>query len=305
MTRNLLFILISLLPVGLTGQISHLSNLYSLDKLAFNPAFAGSREALSLTAFYRNQWVGFDDAPKNYSFSAHAPLHNDRMGLGLLMEKSSMGIFKETNFVANYAYNIELSNARLAFGLGFGATIYNMAWNELVSSTGGDILLMNNPETATIPNFSLGTYYYTRNYFIGISIPFLLGRELDEISGEYHVSYDLNRNNFHLIGGYAFQLDPQFRISPSLLLKYQPNGSIQIDYNLQLSIKDRISLGLGYRNEKTMIGMLEVQLNHQLRMAYACDFDLSPLGKYKGASHEIGINYIFSFERNVMGPRQF
>jgi len=305
MNRRLIFILLSFFPICLSGQLRPLSNLYNLDKLVFNPAYAGSQGALSATALYRNQWVGFDDAPKNYSFSVHAPLKNDQMGLGVLFEKSSVGIFRVTNIMANYAYNIELSKARLAFGLGFGATIYNIAWNELVSSSGGDVLLMNDPESAVIPNFSLGTYYYSQNYFIGFSIPFILSREIDETSGQYHTAYNLSGNNLYLTGGYTFPLNQEIKLSPSLLLKYQPGTTIQIDCNLQVALKDWILLGMGYRSENTLICMLEIQLNHQLRMAYAYDFDLSPLGKYKGGSHEIGINYIFSFERNVIGPRQF
>jgi type IX secretion system PorP/SprF family membrane protein len=289
----------------MAGQTSPSSNLHDLDKLGFNPAFAGSQGALSVSAIYRNQWMGFQDAPKNYSFSLHAPLQSSRMGLGLLIEKSSMGIFRETNLMANYAYSIELSKARLAFGLAFGATIYNIAWNELVSSNGGDMLLINDAESAVIPNFSLGTYYYSTNYFIGFSIPCILNRELDETTGQYNVAFNPSENMLHFTGGYTFTLNPQVKLIPSALFKYQPGGSVQSDFSLLMALMERISIGMGYRSENTMIGMLEVQLNHQLRMAYAYDFDLSPLGKYKGGSHEIGINYIFSYERNVMTPRQF
>jgi type IX secretion system PorP/SprF family membrane protein len=305
MNRTIFFLLISFLPAVIAGQSNHLSDLHSLDKLGFNPAFAGCREALSVSALYRNQWVGFNDAPKIYSFSAHSPLYNKRMGLGLLIEHNSLGIFKETNLMANYAYDIEVSGARLAFGLGFGATLYNIAWNDLVSSNGGDVLIMNEAESSVIPNFSVGTYYYARNYFIGLSIPYILSRELDDETGQYLVSFNPSGNNLFLTGGYEFHLNPQIKLSPSLLMKYQPDDAIQLDCNLQLAFKDRISSGLGYRSKNTLIGMLEVQLNPQLRMAYAYDFDLSPVGRYKGGSHEIGFNYIFSFERNVTGPRQF
>lgn len=305
MNRTLLFILILFLPVGLTGQVNYSSDVYNLDKLIINPAFAGSQDALSITALYRNQWIGFDNAPKNYSVSTHAPLHNDRMGLGLYIEKSSLGIFKETNIMANYAYSTELSNGKLAFGLGIGVTICNIAWNELVSSVSGDMVLMNEPVNNTLPNVSIGTYYYTRNYFIGLSVPFLFSHEKDDITGKYHTSYDLNNNIFHLTGGYNFVLNPQFSLSPSILLKYRPAGAVQIDCNFLVSLKDRISIGLGYRNQNTMIAMLDIRLNPQIRMAYAYDFDLSALSKYKGGSHEIGINYIFSYQRNVAGPRQF
>ena len=35
------------------------------------------------------------------------------------------------------------------------------------------------------------------------------------------------------------------------------------------------------------------------------DFDLSNTGRYKGSSHEIGLNYVFNYSREVEGPRQF
>lgn len=305
MNRTLLCILILLLPVGLAGQVNYSSDLYNLDKLIINPAFAGSHDALSITALYRNQWTGFDNAPKNYSVSMHAPLHNDRMGLGLYIEKSSLGIFKETNIMANYAYSTELSNGKLAFGLGIGVTICNIAWNELVSSMGGDMLLMNEPVNTALPNVSAGTYYYTRDYFIGFSVPFLFSHEMNEITGKYHSSYDVSNNIFHLTGGYNFIINPRLKLSPSALLKYRPAGDVQIDCNFLVSLKEKISMGLGYRNHNTMTAMLDVRLNPQIRMAYAYDFDLSLLAKYKGGSHEIGINYIFSYQRNVASPRQF
>ncbi len=305
MSRTLILILISFLPAGLAGQINHISDLYNSNKLIFNPAFAGSQDALNITALYRNQWVGFENAPVNYSFSAHAPFSNGRMGLGLLIEKGSVGIFKETNVMANYAYNIELLQGKLAFGLGFGATVYNIAWNELVSSSGGDMLLLNDPVTTAIPNASIGIYYFTAGYFIGLSVPYLLSRKMDEISGEYHTAFDIDKNVFHLTGGYTFRINPQFMLSPSLLLKYRSTSKVQIDLNLQAVLNNKISLGIGYRNQNTMIAMMELRLNPQLRMAYAYDFDVSPIGKYKGGSHEIGVSYLFRYQRNVTGPRQF
>ena len=36
---------------------------YMYNMNVVNPAYAGSKESLSITALYRNQWAGFDDAP--------------------------------------------------------------------------------------------------------------------------------------------------------------------------------------------------------------------------------------------------
>jgi len=138
MNRFILSILTVLFPLQLLGQMFPLSDHYLYNALAINPAFAGCQDALSATISYRNQWVGFKDAPKNQILSVHTPVYNDRIGLGLLVEKNSIGIFEETSFIANYAYRMELRDGKLALGLGFGVTLNNIAWNELVAADPND-----------------------------------------------------------------------------------------------------------------------------------------------------------------------
>jgi hypothetical protein len=62
-------------------------------------------------------------------------------------------------------------------GLGFGVTVYINAWNELDAIDAGDDQLINNSTTAGLPAFSLGTYYYTKKYFIDISLPLFLSQK--------------------------------------------------------------------------------------------------------------------------------
>ena len=83
MNRFILSILAVLFPLQLLGQMFPLSDHYVYNTLAINPAFAGCHDALSATISYRNQWVGFKDAPKSSMLSVHAPVYNDRIGLGI------------------------------------------------------------------------------------------------------------------------------------------------------------------------------------------------------------------------------
>jgi len=305
MNRIILSILLVLIPVHLMGQMFPLSDHYVVNALAINPAFAGCQDALSLTASYRNQWVGFNDAPKSYILSVHTPVFNDRVGLGLLIENNSIGIFKETSFLGNYAYRMELQEGKLALGLGFGVTIYNTAWNKLVAADANDIQLMTSPTSAVLPNFSLGAYYYTKKYYIGVSMPLFLSYEMDKNTGKYKIGNNFSGSNYFFTTGYEVGISPQVKFLPSLLIKYHPDNAVQIDYNAQINLKDRIWMGIGYRNKDILVGMLQCQLNYQIRMAYSYDYDFSSIGKYLNGSHEIVLNYIFKFERKVIGPRQF
>jgi type IX secretion system PorP/SprF family membrane protein len=305
MNRFIMSILALIFPLHLLGQLFPLSDHYVYNTLVINPAFAGCHDALSATISYRDQWVGFKDAPKSYMLSIHTPIYNDRIGLGLLIDKNSIGIFKETSFIGNYAYRVELYDGKLALGLGFGVTAYNIAWNELNATDADDVLLINNPASAILPTFSLGAYYYTRKYFIGISLPLLLSHEIDQSTGKYKIKNNFSGYNYFFAGGYEVRINPRVKLLPSILIKYHPDNDIQIDYSTQINLNDRIWIGIGYRNKNILIGMFQCQINYQLRMAYSYDFDLGSIGRYRNGSHEIVLNYIFKYARNVIGPRQF
>ena len=77
-------------PFHLMGQMFPLSDHYVYNGLFINPAFAGCHDALSTTISYRDQWVGFKDAPKSYMLSLHTPIYNDRIGLGMIIENNSI-----------------------------------------------------------------------------------------------------------------------------------------------------------------------------------------------------------------------
>lgn len=305
MKKHALIISCVLWSLQSPGQMFPLSDQYLNNMLAINPAFAGCDDALSATLLYRNQWVGFEDAPKSQIFSVHAPVNNDRIGLGLNISHNSIGIYKRNDLMGNYAYRKELINGKLALGLGFGVTIYHNAWNDLEVADAGDELLVNNPVSAILPAFSLGAYYYTPRYFIGFSLPFFLSHEVDEGNGKYRIRNDFSLYNYFLTGGYRLDVGPQIQLIPALLFKYIPNHAIQIDYTVQVSLKDRIRAGIAYRNKNSFVLLFQCQLNDQLRIMYSYAFDFGNLGGYKNGSHEIGLNYVFSYSHKVKGPRQF
>lgn len=305
MKRLIYSILFFLFPLLLSGQMFPLSDHYMYNALSINPAFAGCHDALSATISYRNQWVGFNDAPKSQILSVHSPVKNNRIGLGLLIERNSIGIFKETNLVGNYAYRMELQDGILALGLGLGVTLYNIAWNELLATDANDVQLINNNTSTVLPAFSLGTYYYTKKYFVGISVPLFLSYELDKSTGKYKVGNPFSASNYFLTGGYEIGISNDVQIMPSLLMRYHPGNALQIDYNLQVNFNDKIGMGLGYSNREILIGMLQCQLSYQLRMTYSYNFELGTIGRYMDGSHEIVLNYVFRYSRKVSGPRHF
>lgn len=304
MYKLILYLIFLSFPMTLIGQVFP-SNYFHFNSLTINPAFAGSDNAISASLNYRNQWVGFTDAPKSSILAVHSPIKSGRIGIGFQIENQSIGIYKTSNFIGNYAFRTEIKKGTLALGLGFGAAVYSVKWNKLQAVDQHDQLLLNNSSSAVMPVFSLGMYYYTQKYFVGISLPSFISHVVSKSSGDYKPKNDMSNYNYLVNGGYNIELTSDMMLRPSLLLKYNPKDAAQINLNALLGFKDKLWVGLGYRNENTVAGMLQCQLNYQIRMAYAYDFDTGILGKYMNGSHEVGFNYIFRYSRKVLGPRNF
>ena len=96
---------------------------YMYNTIAVNPAYAGSRDALSIVALNRNQWAGFDGGPETQTLSIHSPLRNEKLGLGLSLINDKAGFENFTYAYVDFSYTIQASdNVEVSFGLKGGMT---------------------------------------------------------------------------------------------------------------------------------------------------------------------------------------
>ena len=73
---------------------------YIHNGLMINPAYAGSREALSTALSYRMQWMGTKGAPVLQTVSLHTPMKNDKVALGLKARFMQYGVTKSASIFA-------------------------------------------------------------------------------------------------------------------------------------------------------------------------------------------------------------
>ena len=103
--KKIYIILVFLLTYQMQAQQDPQYTQYMYNMNVVNPAYAGSKESLSITALYRNQWSGFDGAPETFTFSAHSPF-GDKIGLGLSAIKDELGPISETNVFVDFSYTL-------------------------------------------------------------------------------------------------------------------------------------------------------------------------------------------------------
>jgi type IX secretion system PorP/SprF family membrane protein len=260
---------------------------------------------LNIAAFYRKQWVGIAGAPETMTLAIDAPVLDNKLGLGLIIENDKIGVTKETRFNTNYSYKISMKNGTLSFGLGAGIMTTNTAWSDLIVIDPEDQASLIDSRVFIVPDFTFGAYYTNKNYFAGFSIPQLLGYNFNFVSNKYIMKVDLGQYYYLFNTGYIFNLSSKTRFFPSALITFSPGEKLLYDINAHFDLFDKLWIGASYRSSRSAAGLMQFAINNQLRIAYTYDFDFNKLGKYTSGSHEIMIRYEFKYKVDVVNPLIF
>jgi type IX secretion system PorP/SprF family membrane protein len=305
MKRIIKSIVFLLIPFSLAGQLSPVTSQYVLNPLTINPAAAGNRGALNIAAFYRRQWVGITGSPETMTLALDAPALDSKLGLGFIVENDKLGVTKETKFNTVYAYKMKLKGGNFSLGLGAGIITTNSAWSDLVVIDPGDENYLVNSRVFVVPDFSFGAYYTKQDYYIGMSIPNLLGYNFDFNKNKYTLKFNPGQYYYLFNGGYSFTINPKIKFLPSTLISLSPGEKVLMDLNAYFNLYDRFWTGISYRNKRSVGVMFQFAVNNQLRIAYTYDYDTGQLGHYSNGSHEIMLRYEFRYKVNVVNPLIF
>lgn len=275
---------------------------YMYNMNVVNPAYAGSNEGLSITALYRDQWVGLEGNPTTFTFSAHTPV-SDRVGLGLAAIKDELGPVSETNVYADFSYTLPLGgSSKLALGIKAGATFHDVGLTTLELQDPNDPFFAENINNV-YPNVGAGAFFYTDKFYIGFSVPNIMNSiHLDENG----MKYGSEVQHYFATAGYVFQVSDNFKLKPSAMVKSSFDAPLSFDANLNALFYDRFELGVSYRLEDSFSGLVGFQVTDFLRVGYAYDHVVSDLKTVAPASHEVILTFDILFNPRVMrSPRFF
>ena len=305
MKRIIKTLILLLIPLSLAGQLTPVTSQYVLNPLSINPAYAGNRGALNIAAFYRRQWAGIPGAPETMTLAADAPFLDSKLGLGFIITNDKIGVTKETHFLTNYSYKINMNKGSLSLGLGAGLITTNTSWSDLVVLDPGDENFLTNSRVFVVPDFTFGAYYSNQNYFAGLSIPKLLGYKFNYDKNKYTLMVKPGNYNYLLNAGYVYTLNQKIKLFPSTLITISPGEKLLVDLNAYVSLNDRIWAGASYRNGRSLGLLCQFAVNNQFRIAYTYDFDFGKLGQYSNGTHEIMLRYEFHYKVKVVNPLNF
>ena len=286
----LIFSILLYCTIFFAQQTPHFSQ-YNYNMQIFNPAAVGSRSDMSVSLLSRSQWVGVDGAPTTQTFSFNIRTKKG-LAIGTTLVRDEIGLVNSTN--ANFDLSYTLVTAeyrRLAFGLKGGYTFFNNNLangitpdNDVYASTSGQY-----------PNIGFGIFYYTKKYFFGLSVPYLL--KTPEFNIETSDISELSNNiNYFITGGYKFKLNRDFWFKPTTMLKYISTLPLTIDVNANFLYKEFIESGISYRNDKTLSVFTALILKKKYRLGYSYEHKFTNFSANLN-THEIVLHIDFDLKR--------
>ncbi len=301
--RNLLW-LVLIFPIGVNAQQEPQYTQYMYNTMTVNPAYAGSTGAFEAVLLHRSQWIGIDGAPTTQAFTAHTPLTNDKIGLGFSAVNDKLGPSNELYIDGNFSYTIGLDyDKKLAFGLKAGARLLNIDWSKGRYYDPQDALLNNNINNEIKPSLGAGVYYYTDNWYAGLSVPnFIRGNYYDDIQE----SVTLDRLHYYLIGGYVFTFSDSFKLKPAVLVKAVNGAPLTADASANFLLIEKLTLGVSYRWDDSVSALAGFQITPSFFAGYSYDYTVTRLNKYNDGSHEIILRFqLLNKAARIKSPRFF
>jgi type IX secretion system PorP/SprF family membrane protein len=275
---------------------------YMYNTININPAYAGSRGALSIFALHRTQWVGLEGAPVTNAVSINTPLNTSNLGLGVSIVNDKIGPTHENTISADLSYTVPTSETfKLSFGIKVTANLFDLDVTRL--NPADDDPSLHDYNNKFSPNIGAGVYWHSHKAYIGLSVPnFIETNRYDD----NEVAIFKEQINYYLIAGYVFDLNNYIKFKPAVLTKMVKGAPLQMDVSGNFMINNKFMVGIAYRWSAALSAMVGFQVSDGLYIGYGYDHETTNLVNYNSGSHEIFLRYeLFKNNDKITTPRFF
>lgn len=261
---------------------------YMYNMSVINPGYATDNSGVvNLGGLYRTQWVGAVGAPQTVSVFAHSPI-GKRVEAGISIVSDEIGdVVNENNIYADVAYVIPVSQrGKISFGVKAGATFFDTNFNGFQYTDAAPDPAFANNISKVYPNVGAGIFYFSDNYYVGMSAPnFLKTKHLEK--RDAIASIGVEEVHYFLTAGYVFNLNSQLKFKPAMMARGVQGAPMAFDITGNVLINEKVEFGVGYRFDDSVSALAAFNITPNLRVGYSYDYTLSNLGNFNNGTHEI------------------
>jgi type IX secretion system PorP/SprF family membrane protein len=299
--RHLTSLLFALMVSALAAQQLPQLSQYAFNDYIYNPAVAGSRPWFELRTGHRYQWVGITDSPRTFTLSGTTPI-GSKMGVGGLIYTDHVGPTRRTGFQASYAYHLNITeDIRLSMALSVGMLQFVVDGSKIHFHDGSDPVIDDQLRGDLVPDATFGIMAYHEKWWAGAAAPQLMKGKIYFYDEQEEALSEL-ATHYYVMGGYRWQFADDFRLEPSVLVKYVDPVPAKVDITATLHYRELLWLGLTYRTKDAMSVMVGGWVKETFQFGYSYDITTTNLKNYSDGTHEIMLAITFAKEKSGGAP---
>jgi len=290
------------------GQTDIQMSQHMLNRTTYNPASTGASRYINIYGHWRDQWVGFPDAPTTIFLTAHGYFSEMKSGFGIIALKDNVGYEDNLMFKLAYAYHIHFSsNSYLSLGLNGGILNRRIDWRKAVTAERDEGTIPTELESKLRADFDFGIEYNMERFTVGLSATHINHTADEAKNGDMG-------HHFYGYLKYIFSLNFDFDLVPSLFAQ-NSKKSTHLELSTLLYYRNRAWIGGGYRcdekfDSESVVGILGIDLSNKFRLSYSFDYNIGKIGNKDVSTrntHEVMLGIRLARPMNVYAktPRFF
>ena len=292
--KKFTFLFIFLIIASLsTAQQLPFYTQHNSNSFMINPGSTGIKRLIDTRLNYRQQWAGFEGAPRTLSFGINSRLSHGKMGAGFSLVKDESGPLKKLSFGGSYAFHILFPDCELSAGISGNTTQTTLNGSKLTIRDSQDPTIDQTITSSDLTgDAGFGIYLYNDRFHTGISVLQPIESKTEFYKNDTTkkgIIKDVVHINVSL--GYNYSLNPDYIWQNSLYSNFVKGAPLTLDYTLLLNYKERVFGGFSIRMGDALALHIGASFLNDFQVSYSYDFLISRLRYSSSGSHEITFVY--------------
>ena len=281
---------------------------YDANAFIWNPAMTSINEYWEVGANYKQQWAGFEDAPRSITASMQYPFQDQNMSVGMyvLNDQTHPLVYNAVGFTYNYQIKLNLAKEDyLSIGVLGSYGEYRIDMKDIVTSDGQDPLTPIDGASMIIPNVGAGLFYTTNKnkfstntVYVGISGTQLFSSDLifEGLDQDINLARVPHAN---AIVGATILIERDLYFEPSIWANYASENIFELNVGARIEQENIFWAGTNYTTSQSLSVQGGVILTDgffkdgQLRIGGLATYNLGRLGSSLGVGYEFYLAYRF------------
>lgn len=329
--RRILSLGLLLGSMSVWGQQLPQYSQFSRNPVVVNPGAVGAYDQIDITLGGRYQWVGFGNLDYQGNVSprtaylygtgilsrtkvrynpalriSNGPIRSPKVGTGKLkhalggqLVMDEYGAFNTLQAAAMYAIHIPINrDVNMSLGLKAGMTNHSFlsdkaqVLSDMTGTVGLDpvyqTFMASGGASSWIMDVGAGFYMYSQKFYFGVSADQLTKDLVSTGTGAANFNPEMH---FQLVGGYKFDLNQDWSITPSLLGKFMSPAPLTIEGNLMFDYKQWLWFGASYRHKDAIVAMIGGNISQRFHIGYSYDYSISNIRLFNSGGHEVVLGF--------------